>query len=252
MTDPAGRPADPAGRVALVTGAAGGIGSAVVARLLRDGFRVGALDVDERGLERLAGASGAVLPLPADITDESAVRGAVRSLTERWGAPTAAVNVAGWFDRHRVPDLSLADWDRFLAVNATGPFLVCREVLPAMIAAGAGAIVNVASTAALRGGRDRAAYCAAKGALLQLSRSLAVDHGPDGVRVNVVAPGLIDTDMADWIRHDPPALAAFEAGLPAGRMGTTAEVAETVGFLVSPAAAYVTGSVLVVDGGSSA
>jgi len=240
------------GAVALVTGAAGGIGSAVVARLLRDGFRIGALDVDAAGLDRLAERSSDVLPLVADITDEAAVRTAVRTLTERWGPPAAAVNVAGFFDRHRVPELGLADWNRFLAVNATGPFLVCREVLPAMIAAGAGTIVNVASTAGLRGGHDRAAYCAAKGALVQFSRSLAIDHGSDGVRVNVVAPGLIDTDMADWIRHDPPALAAFEAGLPAGRMGTTDEVAETVAFLVSPASAYMTGSVLVVDGGSSA
>ncbi len=238
--------------VALVTGAAGGIGRAVVARLLRDGFRVGALDLDAAGLAGLADGSPDVLALPADVTDETAVAGAVRTLTEAVGAPTAVVNAAGWFGRHRVPELSLADWNRFLAVNATGPFLVCRAVLPAMIAAGAGAIVNIASTAALRGGHDRAAYCAAKGALLQLSRSLAVDHGPDGVRVNVVAPGLIDTEMADWIRHDPPALASFEAGLPAGRMGTPAEVAETVAFLVSPAAAYTTGSVLVVDGGSSA
>jgi meso-butanediol dehydrogenase / (S,S)-butanediol dehydrogenase / diacetyl reductase len=240
------------GSVALVTGAAGGIGSAVIARLLRDGFRVGALDVDAAGLARLAEESADVLPLTADITDEAAVRTAVQTLTEQWGPPVAAVNVAGFFDRHRVPELSLADWNRFLAVNATGPFLVCREVLPAMVAAGAGTIVNVASTAGLRGGRDRAAYCAAKGALVQFTRSLAIDHGADGIRVNVVAPGLIDTDMADWIRRDPPALAAFEAGLPAGRMGTTEEVAETVAFLVSPAAAYVTGSVLVVDGGSSA
>ncbi len=240
------------GGVALVTGAAGGIGRAVVARLLRDGFRIGALDLDGPGLARLAGESADVLPLEADVTDEAAVGAAVAALADRWGPPSAVVNVAGFFDRHRVPELSLADWNRFLAVNATGPFLVCREVLPAMIAAGAGAIVNVASTAGLRGGHDRAAYCAAKGALVQFSRSLAIDHGPDGVRVNVVAPGLIDTDMADWIRHDPPALAAFEAGLPAGRMGTTEEVAETVAFLVSPASAYMTGSVLVVDGGSSA
>jgi NAD(P)-dependent dehydrogenase (short-subunit alcohol dehydrogenase family) len=240
------------GAVALVTGAAGGIGRAVVARLRRDGFRIGALDLDAAGLDRLAAESADVLPLPADVTDETAVRQAVATLADRWGPPSAVVNVAGFFDRHRVPELGLADWNRFLAVNATGPFLVCREVLPAMIAAGAGAIVNVASTAGLRGGHDRAAYCAAKGALVLFSRSLAIDHGADGVRVNVVAPGLIDTEMADWIRHDPPALAAFEEGLPAGRMGTTEEVAETVAFLVSPASAYMTGSVLVVDGGSSA
>lgn len=245
----AGTPAGAAG-TALVTGAAGGIGRAVVARLVAGGWQVGALDLSADGLAALEGP--AVLPLVADITDEDAVRGAVATLTEAFGAPGGVVNAAGLFARHRVPELSLADWRRFLDVNATGPFLVCREVLPAMIAAGSGSIVNIASTAALRGGHDRAAYCAGKGALLQLTRSLAVDHGPDGVRVNTVAPGLIDTDMADWIRHDPPALAAFEQQLPAGRMGTPAEIAETVAFLLSPASSYTTGAVVVVDGGGGA
>lgn len=234
---------------ALVTGAAGGIGSAVVTRLVADGWRVGALDLAG---DRLPEAGPELLPLVADVTDEGAVRDAVARLTAQWGAPSGVVNAAGLFARHRVPELSLAEWRRFLDVNATGPFLVCREVLPAMIAAGSGSIVNVTSTAALRGGQDRAAYCAGKGALLQLTRSLAVDHGPDGVRVNTVAPGLIDTEMADWIRHDPPALAAFEAQLPLGRMGTAAEIAETIAFLLSPASAYTTGSVVVVDGGGGA
>ncbi len=239
----------PSRATALVTGAAGGIGRAVVERLVAGGMQVAALDLDEAGLQAL---EGDVLPLVADVTDEDAVRAAFDAVRAQWGEPEAVVNVAGLFSTHRVPTLSRAEWDRFLAVNATGPFLVCREGLPAMIAAGSGAIVNVASTAGLRGGRDRAAYCAAKGALVQLTRCLALDHGPDGVRANVVAPGLIDTVMADWIRHDEAALADFAARVPAGRMGTPAEVADTVAYLLSPAATYVNGAVLSVDGGSGA
>ena len=146
----------------------------------------------------------------------------------------------------------MREWQRFMNVNAMGPFLLARAVLPAMVAAGSGSIVNVVSTAGVRGGRQRAAYCASKGALLQLTRSLSVDHGPQGVRVNAVCPGLIDTPMADWIRHDAAAMAEFDASLPAGRIGTPEEVADVVSFLVGPSAGYMHGATVMVDGGISA
>ena len=108
------------------------------------------------------------------------------------------------------------------------------------------------STAGVRGGRQRAAYCASKGALLQLTRSLSVDHGRQGIRVNAVCPGLIDTPMADWIRHDASAMADFDASLPAGRIGTPEEVADVVSFLVGPSSTYMHGATVMVDGGISA
>ena len=239
--------------VAVVTGAAGGIGAAVARRLAADGFVVACLDLDVEGAELVAKGLTGALAVGCDVADEDSVRAAVQTVRDQTGAePTALVNAAGWFARHDVPELSVQEWRRFMDVNATGPFLLCRELLPAMVTAGRGSIVNVVSTAGVSGGRQRAAYCASKGALLQLTRSLSLDHGPQGVRVNALCPGLIDTPMADWIRHDPDAMAEFDASLPAGRIGTPEEVAGVASFLVGPDASYVHGATIMVDGGISA
>ena len=168
------------------------------------------------------------------------------------GPPWLLVNVAGVFSIQRITELEEAEWDRIIDTNLKGPFLTCREFLPDMIAAHGGCIVNVASTAGVRGGRRRAAYCASKGGLVQLTRSLAIDHGPDGVRVNCVCPGLIDTSMADWIRQDEEALTQWEGTVPARRMGTAAEIADAISFLASPGGSYILGAVLMVDGGVTA
>jgi NAD(P)-dependent dehydrogenase (short-subunit alcohol dehydrogenase family) len=239
-------------KAAVVTGAAGGIGAAVARRLAKDGFAVACLDLDAEGAGTVAADLPGGLGLAVDVSDEVQVQAAAARIRETLGDPWLLVNAAGYFDRHRIPELSVAEWDRFMAVNVRGPFLTCRAFLPAMIAAGDGCIVNVASTAALRGGHDRAAYCASKGALLQLSRSLAIDHGPDGIRVSSICPGLIDTPMADWIRHDEAGIAAFESRVPAGRMGQPEEIADAVAFLASPAATYSHGTTLVIDGGTTA
>jgi NAD(P)-dependent dehydrogenase (short-subunit alcohol dehydrogenase family) len=239
-------------RSAVVTGAAGGIGAAVARRLGRDGFAVACLDLDADGAGRVAAEIPGAIAVGVDVADEEQLTAAAARIRAALGDPWLLVNAAGHFYRHRIPDLTVHEWDRFMAVNARGPFLTARAFLPAMISAHDGCIVNIASTAALRGGHDRAAYCAAKGALLQLTRSLAIDHGPDGVRVASVSPGLIDTPMADWIRHDEAALGNFRARLPAGRMGQPEEIAEAVAFLASPAASYTHGTNLIVDGGTTA
>jgi len=239
-------------QVALVTGAAGGIGAAVAARLAHEGYRVACSDLDAGDAERAAAEIPDARGFGCDLRNEAAVDGLRDAVTAELGVPWLLVNAAGVFFEHEVTELSLEQWDLVMNVNARGTFLTCRALLPAMEAARSGCIVNIASTAGLTGGHTRAAYNASKGAVVMFTRSLAIDCGPRGVRVNCVAPGLIDTPMADWIRLDPVRLAAFERSLPAGRIGTPADVADAVAFLASDGASYMHGSTLVVDGGVTA
>jgi NAD(P)-dependent dehydrogenase (short-subunit alcohol dehydrogenase family) len=254
-------PPDAAGeaRVAVVTGAAGGIGSAISRRLAAGGFAVACLDLSASGaggvaagLTGKAGQPACAHGYAADVRDAGSVHAAAERIRADLGEPWLLVNAAGVFSIGLLPELDIREWDRIVDTNLKGPFLTCREFLPAMVAAHDGCIVNIASTAGVRGGRRRAAYCASKGGLVLLTRSLAIDHGPDGVRVNCVCPGLIDTEMADWIRHDAHGMAQFNAGTPAGRIGSPAEVAAAVAFLASDDASYLQGSVVMVDGGVTA
>jgi NAD(P)-dependent dehydrogenase (short-subunit alcohol dehydrogenase family) len=239
-------------RVAVVTGAAGGIGSAICSRLSADGFAVACLDLDGPDLAGLAIRLPGARSYGADVRDQASVREAAGRIRLELGDPWLLVNAAGVFSIQRLTELEEAEWDRILDTNLKGPFLTCREFMPAMIDAHDGCVINVASTAGIRGGRLRAAYCASKGGLVLLTRSLAIDHGHDGIRVNCLCPGLIDTEMADWIRHDPAAMSTFDAGTPAGRIGSPREIANAVAFLASPEASYLQGSVMMVDGGVTA
>jgi len=238
--------------IAVVTGAAGGIGAAICRRLAADGFAVACLDVRADDLKSLAGELPAARGYEADVRDPESVHEVAERIRHDLGAPWLLVNAAGAFSIQRLTELDEAEWDRIVDTNLKGPFLTCREFLPAMIAARDGCIVNVASTAGVRGGHRRAAYCASKGGLVLLTRSLAIDHGPDGVRVNCVCPGLIDTEMADWIRYDDAAMARFDSSTPAGRIGTPDEIANAVAFLASDGASYAHGAVLMIDGGVTA
>jgi len=239
-------------RVALVTGAAGGIGSAIAARLAREGYRVACSDLTAEAAERAASEIPGARGYACDLRREAAVEALRDAVAAEMGDPWLLVNAAGVFFEHEVTELSVEHWDLVMDVNARGTFLTCKAVLPAMTDAGSGCIVNVASTAGITGGHTRAAYNASKGAVVLFTRSLAIDVGHRGIRVNCVAPGLIDTPMADWIRLDEVRLAAFERSVPAGRIGTPEDVADAVAFLASDGASYMHGSTLVVDGGSTA
>ena len=235
------------GRRALVTGAGSGIGAAVARRLAADGASVVLADVRRDGIEALAGELGGdAEPLLLDVRDEEVVAGAV-------GGLDVLANVAGIGSTQSAPETPLAVWEDVFAVNARGTFLTCKHAIPGMAARGGGAIVNVASVAALVGLRNRAAYCASKGAVVALTRALAVDHVGDGIRVNAVCPGTVDSP---WVRRlieeAGESLDALRARQPLGRLGTPEEIAEAVVYLASDRAAFVTGSVFTIDGGLTA
>jgi NAD(P)-dependent dehydrogenase (short-subunit alcohol dehydrogenase family) len=234
-----------AGRTALVTGAGSGIGAAVARRLAAAGAHVILADLSLDAVEKLARELGPeARALQLDVRDEEQVAPAAVGLD-------VLVNVAGIGSTTSAPETPLEVWEDVFAVNARGTFLCCKHAIPGMAARGGGSIVNVASVAALVGLRNRAAYCASKGAVVALTRALAVDHVGDAIRVNAVCPGTVDSPWVRRLVEDAgESLDALRARQPLGRLGTTEEIAEAVEYLVS--AEFATGTVLVVDGGLTA
>jgi 2-keto-3-deoxy-L-fuconate dehydrogenase len=235
------------GRRALVTGAGSGIGEAVARGLHAEGADVVLADAVGERVQALAGELGSrARALTLDVREEDAVAGAVGDLQ-------VLVNVAGIGSTTNAPDTPLEVWENVFAVNARGTFLCCKHAIPGMIERGGGAIVNIASVAGLVGLPNRAAYCASKGAVIALTRALAIDHVRQGVRVNAVCPGTVDSP---WVRRlvdeAGESLDALRARQPMGRLGTPDEVAQAVLYLASDAAAFITGSGLVIDGGLTA
>ncbi|NWJ72625.1 SDR family oxidoreductase [Pseudonocardia sp. ICBG1122] len=232
---------------AVVTGAGNGIGSVIAQTAVKQGYRVAAWDLDAAGLDAVVAATGGGCePRVLDVTDEAAVDAAVAALPD---APAALVNCAGLVRFGPLLDLPLADWDLALRVNLTGSFLVGRTAARRMRTAGGGSIVNIASINGVAAAPHAGAYTASKAGVIRLSEQQALEWAPFGIRVNTVAPGLIDAGMSDAIYADPEVRRARSGAVPLGRLGTSDDIAEAVLFLLSEQASYVTGQHLTVDGG---
>lgn len=231
------------GPVVIVTGGASGIGRAIALRLAADGYLVVAADLDAGAAEGVANEIGSsARSVAADVSDEADVARLMDTCKEAFGAPTHLVNCAGHVHQTRFTDLSVADWDRMIAVHLRGTFLCTRAVLPEMVARGAGCVVNIASQLGQIGGVELVHYSAAKAGIIGLTKALAREVSAQGVRVNAVAPGPINTPLVrslseDWQR-------AKAAQLPLGRFGEPEEVAATVAFLCSPEASLFVGQTL--------
>jgi NAD(P)-dependent dehydrogenase (short-subunit alcohol dehydrogenase family) len=241
------------GRVAVVTGAGSGIGAATARLLDQAGATVVAADVDLAAAQATASPAERIHATGVDVRDEQSVSAMIADAHALHGRLDILVNVAGVGSTTSAPDTPLAVWDNVFAVNARGTFLCCKHALAHMVEQGDGVIVNIASVAGLVGLRNRAAYCASKGAVIAFTRAIAIDHVKDGVRVNCICPGTIETPWVRRLVEDVgESLDELKARQPMGRLGTPDEVAQAVRYLVSDAGRFVTGSSLVIDGGLTA
>lgn len=250
------------GRVALITGAGSGIGRAAAELFAAEGAAVGVVDLRSEAadetVDKIAAAGGRALALAADVTSADQIANAVARAVDEFGRLDVLYNNAGVDSSGSVAETTEQDWDRCFAVNAKGTFLCSRAATPHLRAAGGGAIINQGSVAALVGIPNFAAYCAAKGAVVALTRSMALDLAPHHIRVNAICPGTVFTPLME------PMLRArgggdLEAGLaktllkyPIGRLGTPEEIAKVALFLAGEESSFLTGSILAADGGMTA
>jgi len=241
-------------KVALVTGAARGIGLATARRFLAEGWRVGLLDIEGELLKgAVAGIAdpGNTLALTCDVSDAAGVAAAIDAIGKRFGRLDALVNNAGIAVFTPIMETSDADWSRVMEVNLTGPFLCTKAAVPVMREQGGGAIVNITSISGLRASTLRSAYGTSKAGLAHLTKQLAVELAAVGIRVNAVAPGPVETAMARAV-HSPEIRADYHDAIPLNRYGLEEELAEAIFFLCSDRASYITGQILAVDGGFDA
>lgn len=249
-----------AGKVAMITGAGSGIGRAMALLFARQGATVAAVDIERHRLDELeqlpAVSPGTIDSFQADVTCASDCATTVADVLDQFQRLDILCNNAGIIRRASVVEVSEEDWDHDLAINLKSVFLWSKQVLPQMIDQGSGTILNTASGWGLTGGSRAATYCASKGAVVQLTRAMAIDHGPQGIRVNCICPGDTDTpllrDEAVQLGEEAQGFLTQSADRPLGRIGSPEEIARAALFLVSDDASFVTGATLVVDGGGLA
>jgi NAD(P)-dependent dehydrogenase (short-subunit alcohol dehydrogenase family) len=248
------------GKVALITGAASGIGRATARLFAREGAAVAIADINLQAgkavAEEIIQSGGHSFVEQVDVTQAADCNRVVERTMREFGAIHVLFNNAGIIRRASVLELSEQDWDQVMAVNVKSIFLMSRQVVPIMAKAGGGSIINTASGWGLAGGARAAAYCASKGAVVLLTKAMAIDHGPQNIRVNCICPGDTDTGM---LRHEAQQLGEREdnflaesARRPLGRIGKPEEIAQAALYLATDASSFVTGTALVVDGGGLA
>lgn len=238
-------------KVALVTGAARGIGLGAARRFHEDGWRVALLDIDVDAVHAAAATIGAdALGIEADVSSPQSIAEAIAAVEARFGRLDALVNNAGTAVFKPLLDTTLDEWSRVLSVNLTGPFLLTNAAVPLLRRAG-GAVVNITSISGLRASTLRVAYGTSKAALAHLTKQQAVEFAGLGIRVNAVAPGPVETAMAAAV-HSPAIRADYHDAIPLGRYGLETELADAIVFLCSDRASYITGQTLAVDGGFDA
>jgi len=248
------------GKRALITGAASGIGRATALLFAREGAAVAVVDVDEAGGQAVAQAirdeGGQATFVRCDVTQAEDCQRAVQRTVDEWSGLDILFNNAGIIRRATVIGTTEEEWDRVMAVNVKSIFLLSKCAIPVMAQAGGGAIVNTSSGWGLVGGRNAVSYCASKGAVVNMTRAMALDHGAQNIRVNCICPGDTDTPMlrneARQLGQSDEVFLAEAADRPLQRIGRPEDVAQAVLYLVSDDASFVTGTALVVDGGGLA